>query len=235
MLNSTSALAIGSVLAIGAVFFAWHRPGEVENNGGSAVAPTRITETQEWASMQHALAEVRAELGHLQSQYQEQRSATATRAAVAAESAGTDAHDVMLPAASPASADPLPGYVSDLERERREREQAARVATRLEHQLASEGSDSAWAPSTEETIQIAVQQERFTGTRLLTVGCQTTLCRLDLYHDDAGAEDAFVTSFTSVLDFAAIDAFYRRTIQPNGSIYMTLYLSRDGYQLPVAD
>lgn len=247
MWNKAILALAGSAVVVAATLFVYSQTRVVGVEGSpESLAESGFVNAVSYADDQalvlDALTQLREELGRLRERYQSQQPAPgAANSASMPEpvpSATTRAvpDRVETPLSDPPTSDRAGmADFQELEGERNEREQTARIASQLEYQFSAEASDGAWAPFAEETIQVAVQQGDFTGTELLAISCQSTLCRMELYHDNVEAERSFVTNFTSVLDFAAVDAFYQRVIHNNGSIQMTLYLSRDGYQLPLTE
>lgn len=111
-------------------------------------------------------------------------------------------------------------------------EQYQAVQGRLEDQLAREEYDARWAPGMQDAITTTLQQSHFTGSELTGLACQSSLCRIDVQHENVDAEGEFLHQFVAAAGFTEAEAFYAREERSDGSVQMRYYVSRDGQRLP---
>ena len=102
----------------------------------------------------------------------------------------------------------------------------------LDQTINDEERDEAWYPQAEKTIAFMLESEEFNGSELLTVDCQTTLCRVDVKHNTVAAEINFVHRFAVLSGFENSDSYYSNEEHENGEVTMSFYVSRNGYRLP---
>lgn len=112
-------------------------------------------------------------------------------------------------------------------------EQIARFEHALADRIASEGDDPSWSRSTEARIADALRSDAFAGTQLRTARCQRTLCRIEVAHVDADAQDSFLMRVTHTPPLNTQG--YIKPSLPGEPAATEVYVVRDGYPLPTAD
>lgn len=109
----------------------------------------------------------------------------------------------------------------------------ARMAL-LDRQVHTEQVDPRWSGPATEQIRAMFNDGTLTGSKLLSVTCQTTMCRVEVDHRDSTALDQFIGEFPTRLDWST--SSYSQIIpHEDGSATLVLYVSREGYRLPRPD
>jgi hypothetical protein len=102
----------------------------------------------------------------------------------------------------------------------------------LEKHFGREGKDPTWSAQAEASIAGAFRSEALAGSTMLQATCGTTLCRVDVAHDSATAQEGFVWSVRSVPPFNQ-GGFAHRVDDPGAGTSKTIvYVVREGYELP---
>jgi hypothetical protein len=102
----------------------------------------------------------------------------------------------------------------------------------LDSHFSGEPYDADWAPRMEADMQTALEQQEFADSQLIDLACQSSLCRLEVEHDNDGAEQTFLHQFLAMTGFTKTETYYWRETTDNGNVQMTYYISRDGQSLP---
>jgi hypothetical protein len=102
--------------------------------------------------------------------------------------------------------------------------------TTFEDMIQSEVTDVAWEREAQRTVAEALARPEFTGTRLESVTCAQTLCKILVRHDDSAARAKFidadglqVIAFREHSGFSHYDRGARETL---------VYVARKGQPLP---
>lgn len=111
-------------------------------------------------------------------------------------------------------------------------ERANQILSTLDNEMSKEPYDDIWAPEMQETIATTLQNQKFGGSELVTVACKSSLCRIDVEHDNADAESEFLHSFVPTAGYTDTEVFYSRSEGSDGRSEMTYYISRDGLGMP---
>jgi hypothetical protein len=120
-------------------------------------------------------------------------------------------------------------------REEMERRQARRVE-RVEEAVQSEPRDASWAPTFEKEIQQAVQDAAGAAGSysVKALSCRTSVCRMELSHQNESDQLAFLQKFQTHLPYAA--ATHLGPVQRgDGSFTTVAHFVRVGYPIPGAD
>ena len=117
-------------------------------------------------------------------------------------------------------------------RKKREEEKTNTIVTRLEEQMVSEPYDDSWSVGTDKILREAIDQEKFANSAFAEIDCRSTLCRMDISHADFNSENLFLQEFFGDTGFTSMDVFYTREEYTDGSVDVTMYMSRDGHRLP---
>ena len=132
------------------------------------------------------------------------------------------------PTAAPAAAPADP-----IEQERQEHEFKQQAIATLEDSLASEPMDANASMVTSAELSRVMQSPVFEKTRIGEVQCRSTLCRIDVSHDDPQAEMQFSLSLSQVETFRDGEGFVQMLPRSDGGIDTVVYISRAGHHLPV--
>lgn len=102
----------------------------------------------------------------------------------------------------------------------------------LDSHFSGEAYDADWAPRMETNMQTALEQQEFVDSQLIDLACQSSLCRLEVEHENNDAEQTFLHEFLAMAGFTKTETYYWRETTDNGNVQMTYYISRDGQRLP---
>ena len=109
------------------------------------------------------------------------------------------------------------------------------IAHGLDQHLGHEGKDPAWSAKAETAIAAAFHEDALKGSSMLRADCHTTVCRVEVSHDDAAAQRDFLGSVRLVPPFNQ-EGFARRVDDPaTGTSKTVVYVAREGYALPQLD
>jgi TolA-binding protein len=116
--------------------------------------------------------------------------------------------------------------------------QQARVA-QLEAELTRQPGDDAGSREAVEQVATAVEQvvehlgpEAESRSALVEAFCCTTLCRIELLHENASAMESFMHEFPQQLGCQA-HAHLDIVHNADGSLSMVMYLAKDGHTFPL--
>jgi hypothetical protein len=122
----------------------------------------------------------------------------------------------------------------DAENPLREAQETAREQEVIAHYEAvfwNEQRDATWSTETEAHIMQAWDSEVLKGSQLLMATCQSSLCRLEVGHDDEGARGLFLMNLASIIPFET-EGFAYPLMDGDEQIGAIFYVSRPGYSLP---
>ena len=174
-----------------------------ERAPATAAAAAPATPSLAEAQLRHELRQLRGDVAALKSGVAD---------AVPAEPAEAEA--APSPAASP-------------------KEAMAKFERALATQIATEGDDPSWSRSTEARIADALRSDAFAGTKLRAARCQRTLCKIELAHVDADAQDTFLARVTHTAPFNTRG--YIKPSLPGEDAATEVYVARDGHPLPTVN
>jgi len=142
----------------------------------------------------------------------------------------------------PRAAEPSPGDVveddaptdrsdarSEEERRAEEEARADRRFAFLTEQVRAEPMDRSWAPHAVEAIESAT--EDFPGSAVQRIDCRSTLCQVEVEHDDRRTSDRFTDYFFPRVPSLPRGAL-RRLETPDGRPRSLVILARQGHALP---
>ena len=107
-------------------------------------------------------------------------------------------------------------------------EQVTQVTEALEHKYATEPVDRSWGDKQTDDIRNAIG-ESVPGTRLASVQCASSLCKVVLQHETAAAQHE-IASHLGGLPAMRAGVFYHYDEDPNQP-RTTLYVLREGFDL----
>lgn len=111
----------------------------------------------------------------------------------------------------------------------------AQTINRLDDTLQAEAIDNQWSTETTDLILQALDTENLVNTGLVGSECRSSLCRVEVSHDNEMDFEEFQLWFAlevgEVLPMATMD----QQIHEDGSVSSVLYLAREGFDLPVVE
>lgn len=123
----------------------------------------------------------------------------------------------------------LPAEFDPVEMRRR----ADENAEHLQQATFAEAKDPGWASQAE--TEIRKLDEMFPGSKVRTTECRTTMCYIDVVHDDMAAFSNW--SMRAALEPS--EAFASRLVirfaEPDGKVSSKVFLARKGKELPAID
>jgi hypothetical protein len=157
---------------------------------GRQAAPAVASHTEPGQTFEKALTSLKSELATLKREYD--RLTYSLRAI-------EETLNRSLPAIT------QPGALSDIEEgvgtdagnslQRSQEEKTTEALYTLDLQLGKEPDDTTWSPGAEAGIATFVHSESMEGSHVLSADCRSTLCRVELEHEDVSAQDWLVTHF----------------------------------------
>jgi hypothetical protein len=111
--------------------------------------------------------------------------------------------------------------------------QRERNSAKLRDYFQAEPADSAWSKPTTDLIENRfANAEELAHTPLLATECRSTLCRIEVSHEDGGRQAEFESTLPMLLGGELPRTMMFAEEQPDGSIRQTVYLARDGHEFP---
>lgn len=120
---------------------------------------------------------------------------------------------------------------SGIEQQAAEAEHQQKLTALFATQFSRESDDPAWSRQTEASLSQAVTGASFEGSQLLTTACRTTLCQVEVGHENEAARDGFIQDLPFTLPFDT-EVFYQRREGADGTASTVMYLARAGQNLP---
>jgi hypothetical protein len=142
-------------------------------------------------------------------------------------------YTVSLGAPSPSSTEDETGAETDAEPQLPEKEEIVAMLSELDLRLSQELDDPTWSQRAELDIATLLHPNMITGSRVLSVDCHTTLCRVEVEHADRGAQSRLVDHLPREAPFEGGMLFYR-IADETGVLRTLIYLARSGYTLLAA-
>jgi hypothetical protein len=97
----------------------------------------------------------------------------------------------------------------------------------------AETSDPQWAPDTTTLLSTFFESDVGAKIKLSDLECRKTLCKVEISKpDDADANNALMLSFPMHVSKALAQSSIFYTQNEDGTTRVTLYLARNGYELP---
>lgn len=98
--------------------------------------------------------------------------------------------------------------------------------------LRSESTDVIWSTQAAEALLAAFQNEELSGTAVRDLECRATLCRVELAHRNPERQLAFEQQFRFKIGTILPRMTMHSEEQQDGTISATIYLAREGHDLP---
>lgn len=119
--------------------------------------------------------------------------------------------------------------------EAQQAQQQERMRQRMDAIAASfrlESVDRGWSADTAELIQTALASDELNDVGRIESECRSTLCRLDVAHEDPARMEEFIWVFTDMVADSLPQMTMEQVHHDDGSIDSILYLVREGHSLP---
>lgn len=126
-----------------------------------------------------------------------------------------------------------PAELADLVR-RENRIADLRIAL-MSRTLREETVDHGWARTTERAFLDAAGSRELTGSRLTGVECRSTLCKVDVEHENAQAAELWSAVFPLRIASVSSRVMERRYVERAGHRRSTAFVARMGHRLPTLE
>jgi len=97
--------------------------------------------------------------------------------------------------------------------------------------LQEDDYDAGWSAQHEVKISDAFSREEWQQSSLIGAQCKSTVCRVDVLHNDSESEQRFMAGLSGSEAFADTTGMFQRTENPDGTTSVTLYVARPGQSL----
>ncbi len=101
--------------------------------------------------------------------------------------------------------------------------------------LRQESTDGVWSLQAMDALRQALGSEEFSGTQVQNMECRATLCRLEVVHADREQQMRFEQHFSFNVGSLLSRMMMHSEEQTDGTISVTIYLAREGHQLPYSE
>jgi hypothetical protein len=101
--------------------------------------------------------------------------------------------------------------------------------------LQQESADGVWSIQAAEALREALANEALSGTTVQDINCRSTLCRLQVVHDNREQQALFEHDFSFKVGQLLPRMMTHSEEQTDGTISATIYLAREGNELPRSD
>lgn len=118
------------------------------------------------------------------------------------------------------------------ERRRKDHELEQARARANETAFAGESIDKKWVNDTVPAIQNALSSKNLQGTMAKDVQCRSTLCRVEVVHENAEQRSLFERDFPMAMGQILPSGAIHTTEYEDGASVTTLYLAKPGASLP---
>jgi hypothetical protein len=106
-------------------------------------------------------------------------------------------------------------------------------ASVLEQTLSAERVDVAATNTFAQGLSQALGgNAELAGTQLMDAQCRATLCRIALLQRNDEDVDAFLGNVGTLPGLDNTETYWQRTLNPDGTSVMTMYVARQGHKLP---
>jgi hypothetical protein len=107
--------------------------------------------------------------------------------------------------------------------------EASDLAVRCDAKLLDEPVDTEWSQEKNEQFHAFFARASLAGTKLRTMDCRTTMCRIEIAHHDNEDRQRFIASFS---DLAGPRGVVFAHIESSNDLDVVVYVTRDGESLP---
>jgi len=134
--------------------------------------------------------------------------------------------------ATPPTSEAEPAVPTAAETEAADKARLEEASARLTSEFEGESRDPTWSKQAETTIEKALQSRSHERSKVTSVDCRSSFCRVDVAHDDENARMSFVQEMFAPPTFWTGERVALRTTDARGRSSTVLYLGKDGKALP---
>jgi len=176
-------IGVAFLAALGTWLFL--RPAETESQVAPVAGTSAASRTEQSDVSEKALASLKAEVATLKREHDQ-----LVQSLNAVEAALTRSISLSVQTGPPSNAaeEAEAGNTKGLSEEQR----IANTLYELDLRLGKEFDDPAWSQKTEVEITTLLHTEAIEGSRVLSTDCHSTLCRVEVEHQDADAQSWLV-------------------------------------------
>lgn len=118
-------------------------------------------------------------------------------------------------------------------------ESFAAIHDTMEAAFVGETMDTSWARGAHKTAESSLSRHLPDGSRITSIECRSTMCRVESTHSHGRAADRFVNDALGEPDRTPWNGSFATgaiaEAEANGSVTMVTYLMREGNELPEVD
>ena len=107
--------------------------------------------------------------------------------------------------------------------------EASALASRCDEAITGQAIDPAWSRAKNEQFEAFFARAPLVGTKIKTMDCRTTMCRIDLAHRSKEDRTRFIQSFS---DLAGPRGMVFAHIETDDDLEIAVYVTREGVGLP---
>ena len=105
-------------------------------------------------------------------------------------------------------------------------------AQALDDSFMAETVDNSWSYQTVDTINQALQAKQLDGTSVIGVQCKSSICRVEVEHQDFGKADEFVMWFPHFVSGTLPEVMIDKQDDEGGFYTTVIFLARKGTDFP---
>lgn len=222
IVSKNTPITLGSMIFLGLGLWFLLQPTFADHYEHSTCAVAQPNDDETTPALQRELAQLRTHLARLEDQRrrlsQELRSARQVQAELVMEATQGDT-----------SEEDIRQWASEMDPSAEESRQD--ITADYERYFWQEREDSDWSRETEGQIVHILESTALEDSDLMLVDCRSTLCRLEVSHDDDEAQLQFLDTLPLTAPFDA-EGFYERIDDGDGFSRTVVYLARVDHQLP---
>ena len=132
-------------------------------------------------------------------------------------------------ASADAEPEGMPSELNDMASPEELRYEDEQHRDRLETALANEAIDQNWAKSLEKELVVDFAAEELAGSRLVDVSCRTTLCKMEIEHEDRDHQLGFPDKLMASEGGKKGAGAWGMEVETDGRFQTVVYLAREGY------
>jgi hypothetical protein len=102
----------------------------------------------------------------------------------------------------------------------------------IKNAFQTQDTDEQWSADVTESIAAVFADKSFSNTALSQVQCRSTLCVVEVEHGDSSAADEFDLEFQIQIGSKLPRTNYTSSQNDDGSVTVTMYMAREGYEFP---
>ena len=196
------------------------------------VANDRNSDSADLDALQNRLQSLEAQLANTRGRETERGLDTSPDARLAREKSKDMQAKPALTEPTPGASVPGAGHQGKPEDAQSAAERRQREAGVLENALANEVLDVAATNTFTQSLKESLVRDEFAGTQIVNAECRASLCRVVVLHNSSDDMEKFLGSIQDLEAFSDSEAYWQQRPNADGSSSMTLFVARQGHQLP---